>query len=245
VLRLPEAPPLPILAGDADPAHSAGVGLTPAERGTIVHALLEQLDFRRPVMPSAERIATLTGYEPSAEEAAGIVGLLEGFAASESCARLAAAASVRREERFAFLLGDVLVNGVIDALARDPGDRMLVVDYKSDRLEGRDPGASLTSAYTVQRLIYALAALRAGAAAVEVRHLFLERPQEPVAAAFTRDDVPELERQLNGVARGVLARDFGVTDTPHRALCGGCPGEGGLCSWPAEMTRREAVDRLF
>jgi hypothetical protein len=32
---------------------------------------------------------------------------------------------------------------------------------------------------------------------------------------------------------------------PHRGLCSGCPAEGGLCSWPLEMTRREALDRLF
>ena len=28
-------------------------------------------------------------------------------------------------------------------------------------------------------------------------------------------------------------------------VCEGCPAEGGLCSWPLEMTRREAADRLF
>ena len=43
----------------------------------------------------------------------------------------------------------------------------------------------------------------------------------------------------------VLERRFVVTDTPQRSVCAGCPAEGGLCSWPLEMTRREAVDRLF
>ena len=43
----------------------------------------------------------------------------------------------------------------------------------------------------------------------------------------------------------LLRREFAVTDTPHRAVCAGCPAEGGLCSWPLEMTRREAPDRLF
>ena len=56
------------------------------------------------------------------------------------CKRLAAATDVRREERFAFLLDDeALVGGALDVLAREPGGAMLVVDYKSDRLEGADP----------------------------------------------------------------------------------------------------------
>jgi hypothetical protein len=43
----------------------------------------------------------------------------------------------------------------------------------------------------------------------------------------------------------VLDRRFTVTDAPQRSVCEGCPAEGGLCSWPLEMTRREAADRLF
>jgi hypothetical protein len=102
-------------------------------------------------------------------------------------------------------------------------------------------------AYEIQRLIYALAGLRAGAATVEVQHLFLDRPHEPVVAEYTTEagDAERLERELASLAGGVLQRDFRVTDTPHRTLCSGCPGEGGLCSWPTEMTRREAPDRLF
>ena len=55
----------------------------------------------------------------------------------------------------------------------------------------------------------------------------------------------KLEDQLAGLARGILEREFRVTDAPHRAVCDGCPAEGGLCSWPLEMTRRDAADRLF
>ncbi len=101
------------------------------------------------------------------------------------------------------------------------------------------------SSYSTQRLVYALAALRAGATEVEVVHTFLDRPQRPAVATFTRDQGPALEAELAALARGVLAREFKVTDAPHRGVCDGCPAEGGLCSWPPEMTRREAADRLF
>jgi hypothetical protein len=93
--------------------------------------------------------------------------------------------------------------------------------------------------------VYALAALRAGAREVEVVHTFLELPQRPAVARFTREQAPALEAELSALAGGVLRREFAPTDAPHRGVCDGCPAEGGLCSWPLEMTRREAADRLF
>jgi hypothetical protein len=134
---------------------------------------------------------------------------------------------------------------VFDVIAREPGGRTLIVDYKTDRLDGADPQALADSAYGTQRLVYALAALKAGADSVEVVHTFLELPQRPAVAHFTRDQLPALEAALGALAAGVLRREFTVTEAPHRGVCEGCPAEGGLCSWPLEMTRREAADRLF
>src|SRR5262249_31056985 len=102
-----------------------------------------------------------------------------------------------------------------------------------------------TGGYRVQRLIYALAALRAGARSVEVRHLFLERPHEPETAEFGEADAERLEHELSELAPGVPAGEVPVAATPHRALGSGRPGEGGLCSWPTAMTRRATPDRLF
>jgi hypothetical protein len=122
---------------------------------------------------------------------------------------------------------------------------MLVVDYKSDRLDGARPAGVVAREYATQRLIYALAVLRSGAESVEVVYLFLERPEESVSSVFTSADVASLESQLGRLTERVLRREFPVSDAPHRGLCGGCPAEGGLCSWPLEMTRREAPDTLF
>jgi hypothetical protein len=170
------------------------------------------------------------------------VALVDGFARSDLCARLAAAGEVKREAPFAFTLaadaGEVLVNGVVDALARE-GDRALVVDYKSDRLEpGEDLAAHVERDYRTQRLVYALALLREGAAEVEVLHSFLERLEEPVVVTFTAAQAAELEAELTGLAAGALAGEFPVTPTPHRHLCGTCPGRPALCSWEEEMTLR-------
>jgi len=186
---------------------------------------------------------------PGGADAAQVIELVDRFAAGELCRRLGRATGVRREERFRFLLGSrppgVLIGGVFDVIAREPGGRTLVVDYKTDRLEGADPQALADGSYGIQRVVYALAALRAGATEVEVVHTFLELPQRPAVATFTLDQTPALEERLAAHARGVLERDFRVTDAPQRTVCDGCPAEGGLCSWPLELTRREAADRLF
>jgi ATP-dependent helicase/nuclease subunit A len=260
VLRLPELPG-DGGSGSGSGGASAGAaiadrpgGLSALDRGTLVHALLERLDFRRPRRPTDAMIALAAERSglpavPAAEDAGQVAELVERFAGGELCGRLARATAVRREARFRFLLSaprpPVLIGGVFDVIAREPGGRTLVVDYKTDRLEGADPQALADGSYGTQRVVYALAALRAGATEVEVVHTFLELPQRPAAVTFTREQAPALEEQLTALARGVLNREFKVTDAPQRAVCDGCPAEGGLCSWPIEMTRREAPDRLF
>ena len=243
-------PPIAAPPGPPEPGRSARAGRSAAERGVLIHALLERLDFRRPAAPSAAAIAACAlrvGLAvPSSEETEELAEVVRHFAATELCARLGRATEARREERFGFLLATgILVNGALDVLAREPGNRALVVDYKSDRLAGGDPARVVENAYATQRLVYALAALRSGAQEVEIAHWFLERPDLPVTATFSRADARRLERELTGLADGVRQREFPVADAPYRGLCSGCPAEGDLCSWPLELTRRETPDRLF
>jgi hypothetical protein len=214
----------------------------------LAHALLEGLDFRRPMRPTAAMIATAAagaGLSPRPDEAEELAALVEVFASSPVCARLAEASDVRREERFGFLLEGILITGFLDVVAREGDGTMIVVDYKSDRLEGADPAAIVSRDYATQRLIYALAVLEAGAEAVEVVHVFLEVPRQPASARYDRAHAPALRAELTALMAGVVARRFTVSDLPHRSLCHGCPGEGGLCSWPLAATRREDPERLF
>jgi hypothetical protein len=244
-------PPRERLGEDAaDSGAAPAGGLSGTERGILVHTLLEKLEFRFPLVPSTAAIIEAAERAPSAAEAEELQELIRRFGRSELCARLGRATDARREEHFAFLIdGGVLMNGVFDVLARESEpahpDRLLVVDYKSDRLEGADPEAVVAGSYRTQQLLYALAALRAGAATVDVVHVFLESPERPVSVTYSQDERGELETRLSNLAAGVLQRRFPVTETPHRDVCGGCPAEGGLCSWPLEMTGREQPDRLF
>jgi hypothetical protein len=230
-------------------ALGGGAGLSAAERGVLVHALLEGLDFRRGAAPSASAAmaaAARAGMRPNDGELDEAVAMVQRFLDTELCRRLAAVPELRREEPFSFVLdpGGIVVDGFIDVLARER-ERTIVVDYKSDRLAGADPAAVAQREYAIQRLVYALAALKGGAEVVEVVHAFLEQPDRPVIAAYTTADADALERELAGLADGVLRRDFTVSDSPQRSLCHGCPGEAGLCSWPLELTRREQLDTLF
>ena len=253
VLGLPRvAPPPPDEVAQADAVVEVGAdevtrveevvgGLDPRVRGSLVHRLLEDLDYARPAPPAVEAVAELAaewGLEPTAAELEDVRGLVAAFARSPLCARLASARRTRKEAPFSFTLdpagGGPLVTGFIDVVAREPDGGALIVDYKSDRLEGAAPADVVERDYATQRLVYALAALRDGAPSAEVAYCFLERPDEPVTATFT--DPSALTEKLAGLAADLLDGRFPVTDAPHRELCGDCPGRAAMCSWPETAT---------
>jgi hypothetical protein len=137
-----------------------------------------------------------------------------------------------------------LVNGVVDVLAQEADGTALIVDYKSDVVGDADLEALVEASYGVQRRIYGLACLRAGAPAVEVVHLFLERAAEPVVHRYETADAPRLEADLRERAAGLLAGEYPVAAVPHRALCATCPGRAGLCSYPPEATDRPVEEAV-
>jgi ATP-dependent exoDNAse (exonuclease V) beta subunit len=242
MLRLPRVAPPPDWPADV-------TQLEGRIRGTLVHELLEQLDFERPAAPSAEQVRLLGASHELALEPHHVEDVraqVAAFAASPLCARLAATAGVRREAGFAFELapggGGPLVSGFVDVLARERDGTVLIVDYKTDRLGGEQPAALIERAYATQRMVYALAALHDGAPRVEVSYCLLEHPHEPVSATFTAADAGVLADRLLGLAAGVLEERWPVAAQPHRELCGDCPGRPALCSWPEAMTLRPAVE---
>ena len=85
-----------------------------------------------------------------------------------------------------------LLHGRLDVLWRSNG-KALVADYKSNVLDGADPAEVVEAEYRLQRLVYALACLRAGADEAEIVYQFLERPGDLVSATFSTADVPALE----------------------------------------------------
>ena len=171
-----------------------------------------------------------------------LCALVAGFAGSPLRERVARARRARTELPFAFTLTppdaggrSLLVNGVVDVHAEEP-DGVLIVDYKSDRLEGLEPAELVERDYRTQRIVYALAAMRAGAPRVEVAYVLLERPDAPVTSVYEAGDAGRLETELLELARGVVEARFEPTSEPHRELCHDCPGRPALCSWDEERT---------
>ena len=109
--------------------------------------LLEELDFAAPAAPAGERVAEVIeaiGRRCSPEEVADVRGLVAGFAASPLAAPDRRGRARARRAAVRLHAGQrrgrsLLIDGIVDVHARE-GDRVLVVDYKSDRLEGAEPG---------------------------------------------------------------------------------------------------------
>jgi CRISPR/Cas system-associated exonuclease Cas4 (RecB family) len=163
------------------------------------------------------------------EDLERIESLVAAWHASPLAQELAASEGSRPELGFSFAHDGVLVHGRFD-LMRLAAGRALVVDYKTNRLEETTPEESVEQEYRLQRLVYALAAFRAGADEVEVAYVYLERPDEPVRAVFTQAEVPELEAELSEAIRAIRENDF--RPTPSEFACAGCPALDVVCAGP-------------
>jgi ATP-dependent helicase/nuclease subunit A len=185
------------------------------EIGSAVHTLLEELDLAAPVAPELE------------DEL--VRGFVAAYCDSDLARRVAALEGVEKERHFTFEHDGVLVHGFIDAFHLRDG-RALVVDYKTNALGEALPDEIVEQDYRLQRLVYALACFRAGADEVDVVYHFLERPDAPVEAVFTRADEPQLEADLSAAIARIQAGEF--PPTPSDFACAGCPALDLVCAGP-------------
>ena len=235
-------------ASESVPVDQPGADeLAPLLRGTVVHELLERLDFSDPRAPTAEDVAARLeshGAPSGAGAVEDVRRFVTAFLGSALFERLARAQRIRQELGFAYDIvppgtggRGLLVNGFVDVYAEEP-ERVLIVDYKTDSLEGIEADGLVEANYSIQRLIYALAALRSGAPAVEVAYCFLEQPEATVTRAWTAAEADALERELLELAGGVIEGRFEPAPEPHLHLCAQCAGRPSLCSWNEEATSR-------
>jgi len=201
-----------------------GADRSGTEVGSLVHALLEEIDLAAPAVPELE------------DEQ--IRGLVAAYCESDLARRVAALDGVEKERHFTFEHDGVLVHGYLDAFYLREG-RALVVDYKTNALGEASPEEIVEEDYGLQRLVYALASFRAGAEEVEVVYHFLERPEAPVEAVFTRADLPELEAELSAAIARIQAGEF--PPTPSDFACAGCPALDLVCAGPRLRPRLPEV----
>ena len=198
----------------------------------VVHELLEQLDFAAPARARARPRWSALRSRRTASRRAPRTWRTSARWSSASPARSCARAS-RRAPRSAPSCRSrsrstppgaggrsLLVNGVVDVHA-DEGDGLLVVDYKSDALGGREPEELCGAPTATQRLVYALAALRAGAERWRSCTASSSAPDDPAVALYGAADAARLEARA---ARGWPAAWWRAASSPPpsrtASLCG-------------------------
>ncbi|MGZ5375414.1 MAG: UvrD-helicase domain-containing protein, partial [Solirubrobacterales bacterium] len=228
---------------EADPGGGEGddAPVEPRRRfgpGVAVHALLEWSARNGWRDPGPERAAAslrgqgLEGSEAQTKRALKLVGAWLGSPLREQIE----GAKVEAEVPFVLSVSGTLVRGEIDLLVERPDGSTLVVDYKTDRLDGVDP-LEAAGRYEVQRDLYALAAAARGAP-VETAYLFLERPDAPATDRFEPTDLERARSRVEELLGDLASGSFEVTPEPHAALCHDCPARPRLCSYPRELTLR-------
>ncbi|MCL2409783.1 MAG: helicase-exonuclease AddAB subunit AddA [Oscillospiraceae bacterium] len=142
--------------------------LTPAERGTALHLMMQHIDFKKcvgteGVAGELRRLADDGLLSPEQIEAVDLPRIA-GFFESEIGKRVMNASNVRREFKFSLLYpakrfypggGDdeILIQGVIDCFFEEEGE-LVVVDFKTDYVT-RDTVEKKAKQYTPQIEAYA------------------------------------------------------------------------------------------
>ncbi|WHZ58787.1 helicase-exonuclease AddAB subunit AddA [Metabacillus hrfriensis] len=148
--------------------------LTAAEKGTAMHAVMQQLNLREPVTSknTEQKVQELITKEILTEEQAGSIEIdsIVHFFQTDIGKRLQKADRIEREVPFSYALpaeelyeeamGEhVLIQGVIDCLFEDK-DGVVLIDYKTDAIQGKYPGGFqqarpiLAKRYRVQLDLY-------------------------------------------------------------------------------------------
>ncbi len=119
--------------------------------------------------------------------------------------------------------------------AGEPG-RVLVVDYKTDRLRGRSPRrpppATASSATSTP------SQPPARGTEVETVYVFLEQPGDPIRTVGTEPELDAARTRIEALLDRLAAGDFPVTHHPHSALCHDCPAAS-ACAATRSPTRCE------
>jgi hypothetical protein len=177
-----------------------------------VHGLLEaRLAGPAPLAAGGVPAGPQDVREVLAEEAPGL-GMLDDHDAASLVALAArledtdvvraalATPPARRHVERPFLFdvgaGRPLVQGFVDLWLDGEDGRTTIVDWKTNRLAGRAPTAIVDAHYALQRDVYALAALLAGATHVDVVFVFAEAPDAPAVYPIPTARREELQERV-------------------------------------------------
>ena len=144
--------------------------LTPAERGTATHIVMQYIDFACTDVDAAVADMVSLGRLTQGEGEAVDRAAIRRFLASPLAAELRQAKNLRREYRFSLLIDgadylgveaageEVLLQGVVDCFFETP-EGLVVVDFKTDRVYGEEQ-CQRTEEYRSQIMAYSAALAR-------------------------------------------------------------------------------------
>jgi ATP-dependent exoDNAse (exonuclease V) beta subunit len=226
-----------------DPSIEPTTGRNRSTRfGTAVHAILERIAGNGWRLPSAVEVELALGQHGLAgandpDELPRAIEMVTGFLDSDLGKRVAAG-STTVEVPLVVRYEDVTIRGSADLILAS--GIPLILDYKTNRLDGREPEEKMAD-YELQRGLYALALARArGLDEVETAYAFLEAPERPVMKLFRAGDFDETEDLLRQTLLEITGgRFFGGPGAGHQP-CGrsDCPG----CGLLSTQIRRAAEE---
>jgi ATP-dependent helicase/nuclease subunit A len=191
---------------DSDVALREGVGEGTSggeeatTRGRAVHSLLEwsrSNGWREPPADLVGRISASADVGADSQlPGEQLLGPLRAWLGSDFFNERVRDERSRAEVPLLVEVADTVLRGSIDLLVEADGAPPLIVDYKTDRVDGAEV-AELARHYEIQQAIYALAVAEArGAEEVELAYVFLERPEEPVRTRWGPEKIEAGRRML-------------------------------------------------
>ncbi|MHB9029004.1 MAG: UvrD-helicase domain-containing protein [Candidatus Latescibacterota bacterium] len=190
--------------------------------GELAHHALELWDYRTPdrVIRSVDALAR--GQIPEFDRKK-LRECFRRFADSALCRTLAGADELRREERFAFILEDVLVRGKMDLAART-GDHWVIVDYKTSAVRPEETSEN-AERYRFQIGIYALALYRAEHVVPEKLIVHFLTPGTSCEISCDKEYVEGIGEFLTRIIGSMDAGDFRPSPSESCKRC----AHGKLC----------------
>lgn len=136
--------------------------ITPAQKGTLMHLVLQKLEFRRHYTREELQnfVEQLVFKKIIPEEEAKYIdlGQINNFLESEICQRIRTAKVIEKEKAFCintkleeYEMNEISVQGIIDLYFIDAEDKLVLVDYKTDFVKS---GQILKTRYSVPMEIY-------------------------------------------------------------------------------------------
>jgi ATP-dependent helicase/nuclease subunit A len=192
-----------------------------AARGIAVHSLLEWSQANGWQSPTADLVRRISRSAEVGDADLSAEALLAPFQAwldsSFFAERVRGAESSRAEVPLLVEVAGTVLRGSIDLLVEKGGEPPLIVDYKTDKVDGTET-SGLAARYEIQQAIYALAVAEArGVAEVELAYVFLERPEEPLIARWGSEQIKAGRRRLAAEIARVREVDQLSTDEAEDA----------------------------